>query len=59
MEIQITYCSIDRLYYVRLYNNGKEVAELGSMKNRPTKEKTLFLYQQWNSKRHSVMATVR
>jgi len=51
MEIRITYCGIDRLYYVRLYSGGQEVAELGRSENRPTREKALSLYQQWRSKR--------
>ena len=49
MEIRITYCSIDGLYYVRLYRDGREVAELGRLENKPTSEAAVSLYHQWQS----------
>jgi len=49
MEVKITYCHVDGLYYVRLYRDGQEVAELGGSENRPTRETALILYRQWQS----------
>jgi hypothetical protein len=49
MEIRITYCGIDGLYYVRLYRDGGEVAELGRSENKPTSEAAVSLYHQWQS----------
>jgi hypothetical protein len=49
MEIRITYCGIDGLYYVRLYKGGREVAELGRSENKPTSEAAVSFYHQWQS----------
>lgn len=59
MNIQTSYSEVDRLYYIRLYDGKKEIAQLGYQKKKPSKQRVLQLFKSWSNKNIKIKSKKR